>query len=80
MVMPSQKFASDAEWLAYAAKFTRGALEYKRLITKYVKSLVKDKILMWRVGFPCIMTQQRDESFIKTIPRNELGAWTGLAW
>lgn len=36
MVMPSQTFNSDNEWLAYAAKMIRAGIDYKQLIDKYV--------------------------------------------
>lgn len=32
MVMPSQSFCSDEDWLQYAAKFIRGALQFKSQI------------------------------------------------
>ena len=34
MIMPSQKFNTDDEWLAYASKLTRGVIEYKLKIDK----------------------------------------------
>lgn len=36
MVMPSQKFNSDDEWLSYASKIIRAAIDYKQQIDKYV--------------------------------------------
>jgi len=34
MVMPAQKFNSDDDWLAYAARVARAAVDYKSLIDK----------------------------------------------